>query len=200
VPAARLLRDGDRIVGARSAQYECRAFHTVLAGGAWSALLDESCAHLAPVYPVRGQIVLLQMDPLPFRHVVERGKCYIIPRPDGHILIGATEEHESGFRPDNTADGVRDLLTRATGLVPGLSEARLVRTWAGLRPGTPDRRPVIGTHDSAPGLVFACGHFRSGLILAPTTAEIVHDIVVHGATGRDLALCAPGRDFERKSR
>ena len=194
-PVCALVRDADRVIGVRTSSESYHAEHVVLAAGAWSALIDERIAALAPVYPVRGQIILLQQNLLPFSRIIQRSKCYLVPRRDGRILIGATHEEQSGFDKSNTAEGLRDLLAQATGMVPRLEQARVVGAWAGLRPGTLDNRPVIGTHESCPGLIFATGHYRTGICLTWITAEIVRDLVVRGRTGTDLERCAPGREF-----
>ncbi len=87
-------------------------------------------------------------------------------------------------------------MSEATALVPKLAEAKVERTWAGLRPGTPDRRPVIGTHESCPGLIFATGHFRTGIVLALITAKAVRDLVTSGRTEIKLDRCEPGREMK----
>ncbi len=87
-------------------------------------------------------------------------------------------------------------MSEATALVPKLAEAKVERTWAGLRPGTPDRRPLIGTHESCPGLIFATGHFRTGIVLALITAEAVCDLVTLGRTEIKLDRCEPGREMK----
>ena len=194
-PVTELLRDGNRVVGARTATDHFRADRTVLAAGAWSAQLDHDVKQLAPVYPVRGQIVLLHQSPPPFQRVIERGPCYLIPRQDGHMLIGSTTEDDSGYDKSTTTEGLQALLTQAYSLVPALKQARRVRTWAGLRPGTPDHRPVIGTHESCPGLIFATGHFKTGICQMWITARAVRDLVVGGQTSLNLERCLPGRDF-----
>lgn len=199
-PASGLVREKERVVGVRSGAACYRAEHVVLAAGSWSGLSDSRVSALAPVYPVRGQIVLLREEPGLIRHVVERGKCYIVPRLDGRVLVGATEEHESGYDKSNTAEGVGWLLAEAVRLVPALKRARVERCWAGLRPGTPDRRPVIGTHDSCPGLIFATGHFRTGIALCLITARAVRDLVRRGRTEINLDKCQPGRSFEMRKK
>lgn len=188
-----LRRDGDRVIGVRSDLGDLDAGHVVLAAGAWSSLLDARLAELMPVYPVRGQVIVLETRPRLFTRVIERGRCYLVPRLDGRVLVGATEEHESGYEKRNTARGVAALLDLAVQLVPALADATIVRTWSGLRPGTPDRGPYIGPVPGMAGLIAATGHFRSGLTLAPVTARIVTDLIVHGVTDRDLARVAPGR-------
>jgi glycine oxidase len=195
-----LMRDAGRVSGARTDSGDFQAGQTVLAAGAWSALLDEQVRHLAPVYPVRGQIVLLYRSPPPLRHILERGKCYVIPRRDGHILVGSTTEHDSGYDEHPTEQGARDLRNGAMSLAAVLKEGRVVRSWAGLRPGTPDGRPVIGTHEFCPGLIFATGHFKTGICLMWITARVVRDLVIDGRTEVDLQRCLPGRDFSPSKR
>ncbi len=189
-----MIRDGQRVTGVRSPSGDFSAQHVVLSAGAWSSLIDADVGQLAHVYPVRGQIVLLEMRERPFTHIVERGKCYMVPRLDGRIVVGATEEHESGYEKRNTAEGVNTLLTLAQRLVPALARATIARTWSGFRPGTPDRGPYIGRVPGMDGLIAATGHFRSGLILAPITAQIVADLIVRGQTPYDLSRFAPGRE------
>jgi glycine oxidase len=195
-----LCREGSRVVGVNTTGGTFSSACVILAAGAWSALVDPQLREVTPVYPVRGQIVLLEMQPRPFTHIVERGKCYMVPRLDGRVVIGATEEHESGYSKRNTAEGVATLLTLAQRLVPLLARAELVTTWSGLRPGTPDRAPFIGPVPGHEGLIAATGHFRSGLILAPMTAKIVRELVTTGRTSHDLSRLAPGREFRKDHR
>jgi glycine oxidase len=194
-PVTALLREGARVVGARTQTSEYSAGHTVLAAGAWSSRFDQDVRKLAPVEPVRGQIALLYMDRTLFHHVIERGPCYLIPRRDGHILVGATTEPDAGFDKSTTRDGIDGLLADAFDIVPALKDASLVKTWAGLRPGTPDHRPVIGIHESCPGLIFATGHYKTGICLMWITARVVCDLIVNGRTEVNLERCRPGRDF-----
>ncbi len=195
-----LVREGSRVTGVRTNRGTLSAGRIVLSAGPWSPTVDPDLRDVVPVYPVRGQIVLLEMHPRPFTHIVERGKCYMVPRLDGRIVIGATEEHESGFIKRNTAEGVATLLTLAQRMVPALARADVVSTWSGLRPGTPDRAPFIGLVPGADGLIAATGHFRSGLILAPLNARIVRDLVTTGSTSYDLSRLRPGREFRKDHR
>jgi glycine oxidase len=194
-PVTALLREGSRVIGVRTPNSEYSAGHTVLAAGAWSGRIDQDVRSLAPVEPVRGQIALLHMDRILLHHVIERGPCYLIPRRDGHVLVGATTEPDAGFDKSTTKDGIDGLLADAFDIVPALKDASLVKTWAGLRPGTPDHRPVIGTHESCPGLIFATGHYKTGICLMWITARVVCDLIANGRTEVNLERCRPGRDF-----
>ena len=149
---------------------------TVVAAGCGSAALVPGL----PVRPVKGQVLRLRapVAPPPLRHVL-RGyaanrSVYVVPRLDGEIVIGATEE-ERGADVEVTAGGVLDLLRPAVDLVPGLAEYALVETAAGGRPGTPDNAPIVGTLE--PGVVVATGHYRDGILLAPITADAVAALV-----------------------
>ncbi len=153
-------------------------------------------AGMLPVYPVRGQIVLYRLPSPPIQHVIEVGSRYLIARNDGHVLVGSTREHDAGFDKSTTATAIAGLRTFAQEILPCLSESEVVRSWAGLRPGTPDGRPYIGFMPGLDGLIAATGHYMSGIILAPVTAEIVTECILHGVSRRDLRPFAPGRNID----
>jgi glycine oxidase len=184
-----------RVTGAHCGDDAYSASHVVLCSGAWTSEIgDRRIGELMPIYPVRGQMVLVQTREKPIRRIITKRKNYLVCRQDGHLLIGATEERDSGFDKRTTAKGVNGLIESALAMVPVLAEASVAAMWAGLRPATPDLRPYLGPVPGFSGLIAAAGHFRSGLTLAPVTAEIVRDLVVSGRTKFDLRRCAPGRD------
>ncbi|MGB4259238.1 MAG: FAD-dependent oxidoreductase, partial [Phycisphaerae bacterium] len=125
-----ILRDGDKVTGVKSDQGTFSGPNVVLAAGSWSSLIEREVGRLVQVYPVRGQIVLLERSPRLFTHIVDRGKCYMVPRLDGRIVVGATEEHETGYDKRNTVEGLNHLLTLCQKLVPALAGVPVVRTWA----------------------------------------------------------------------
>ncbi|MGP3916111.1 FAD-dependent oxidoreductase [Nonomuraea sp. 10N515B] len=173
--AAGLLRDADgKVVGVRlepsREPSEIRAERVVLAAGAWSAELAD-----VPVRPIKGQIMRLR-SPQPLlsrcvRGTVHGSYVYLVPRGDGELVVGATQE-ELGFDTRVTAGGLYELLRDARELVPGVSELEVADVVAGLRPGTPDNLPIIGP-SGTPGLTLATGHYRGGVLLAPLTAALV---------------------------
>jgi glycine oxidase len=116
---------------------------------------------------------------------------YCVPREDGRIVVGATEE-ELGFDTTVTAEGVHDLLRDAIDLCPGLAELELIETSAGLRPGTPDNAPVVGAV-GLDGLIVATGHFRHGILLTPITADAVTDLIAGREAPVELAPFGPER-------
>jgi len=131
---------------------------------------------------------------LPF--VVRAGMHYLVPRPELRMLLGTTAEYR-GFEKAITAKGLLSILEGAVRLAPQVGECRFVRAWAGLRPDTPDHLPILGYGEVA-NLIFATGHFRNGILLAPVTAEIIADLVLKGSTARPIEAYRPTR-FRRES-
>jgi glycine oxidase len=131
------------------------------------------------------------------RGVVHGSEIYLVPRADGELVIGATQE-ELGADTSVTAGGVWQLLRDARTLVPGITELELVDVVAGLRPGTPDNAPVLGPSE-LPGLILATGHFRAGVLLTPVTAETIADYVRTQTPDPLWKAFAPGR-FPQVSR
>jgi glycine oxidase len=143
-----------------------------------------------PVRPVKGEVLRLRAPAgVPgFRHVI-RGwadgrKVYLVPRTDGEVVVGATQQERTDSVP--TAGGALELLRAATDLVPELTEYALAEVCVGHRPGTPDNAPILGALRE--GVVVATGHFRHGILLAPVTAEAIAELV---ATGKPPDLIAP---------
>jgi glycine oxidase len=169
------LVDNERIAGVRTGRgEELRAGATVLAGGAWSghaAWLPEPAR--PPVRPVKGQILELRArdGAAPCNRIVSCERVYLVPRPDGRLIVGATVE-EQGFDTAVTAGGVHELLREAYRLLPEVAEMELVEAAAGLRPGTPDNLPLVGS-SPVEGLFWATGHYRNGILLAPLAADML---------------------------
>jgi glycine oxidase len=184
----RLETQGDRIVGVRAAGKSIPCDRVIMAAGAWSGLLLGDLGVHAPTPPLKGQIVLLRQEGArnSVRRIVEHGKNYLVPREDGRVLVGATEE-DAGFDTRSTATGVRDLLNEAIWLCPALGRADVEASWAGLRPGSIDTRPYIGLAPGYRNLIVATGHKRAGLQLSPATAELVADLVLSRTPRMDLA-------------
>jgi len=178
------ILDGERLEGVRTeADEELRAGHVVLATGAWAGAegwLPEPVR--PPVRPVKGEILELrsQDGAAPCERIVASERVYLVPRPDGRLIVGATTG-ERGFDATVTAGGVHELLREAYRLLPDVAEMELVEATAGLRPGTPDNLPLIGP-GALEGLILACGHYRNGILLAPLTGAAVAGLL----SGEDL--------------
>lgn len=172
---------GVRLADGRTVSGDC----VVLAAGAWSGQL-EGLPRALPVRPVRGQMLALDAVPPVLSCLVSAAHVYLVPRSQGRVLVGATLE-DAGFVSRTTARGVRGLLDGALRAVPSLEDAALAETWAGLRPGTPDGRPILGPDPAVDGLVYATGHFRNGILLTPVTAQLVADLIDGAPPGHDLS-------------
>jgi glycine oxidase len=175
-----------RVVAVRTAEGPLPCGRVVVAAGPWSAALLEGLGLRVPTPPVKGQIVLLRGGRPLVSRIVEHGKNYLVPRDDGRVLVGATEE-DAGFDTRATPLAVRDLIDEALRLCPILAEAEVERAWAGLRPGSIDTRPYLGAAPGLANLVVATGHKRAGLQLSPGTAEVIADLVQGRPPRIDLA-------------
>jgi glycine oxidase len=168
--------------------------HVVLAAGCWSGriALDDGDHPIAPpIRPIRGQLLELMATDARLARIVWGPRCYLVPWRTGAVLVGATVE-DVGFDTRTTVEGVRGLIDAATELIPGLASAAFTGVRVGLRPASPDGLPILGESD-IPGLVFATGHYRNGVLLAPLTAGIVADLVLEGRRHRHLDALSPAR-------
>jgi glycine oxidase len=188
----RISCEGAKIAGVQLAGGAVVATEqVVVAAGAWSgALAGLPDAARFPLRPVKGQIMRLRDPAGPglLERIVRFEGGYLVPRGDGRYVLGATME-ERGFDTSVTAGGLYELLRDAGELVPGIHELAVEETAAGLRPATPDNAPVLGRCDEVEGLVWATGHHRNGILLAPVTAELVVGALEGGDDVPD-AFCA----------
>ena len=164
----------------------------VLAAGSWSGGIPVASAAAVPVRPVRGQLLQLRFDRPPLSRVVWGGGGYLVPWEDGRLLVGATVE-DVGFDEGVTIEGVQELLERAQALLPTAASARCDGARAGLRPATPDQMPIIGASSTIPGVYYATGHYRNGVLLAPITAAMIATLILDGHARDELALVRPDR-------
>ena len=188
-PVTRVTIESDRVTGVELADgHRVGAEHVVLAAGVWSdtvgGLPDEA---RVPIHPVKGQILRLHDPNGPglLTHALRMTGAYLVPRGDGRYVLGATME-ERGFDTTVTAGGVFELLRNAFELLPSITELVIDEAVAGLRPATPDNAPAIG-RGAIPGLHWATGHFRHGILLTPITAEIMAAVLA----GEDPDKVAP---------
>lgn len=167
----------DRVVTAQTADAPRKSAGAYLvAGGAWAGQLLRPLGVRPPVRPVRGQIVLYRPPRPLFTDVLMVGKRYLVPRLDGRVLVGSTEE-DAGFVKATTPEGSEELTTFARSVVPALADAEVETTWAGLRPGTPDGMPYLGQVPGHVNVFAAVGHHRAGIQLSIGTAEVMTSLV-----------------------
>ena len=209
------LWHGDRLVGVRTAPVaetrpsddlvqplDVHADAVVLCNGAWSgqtAWLPEEAR--PPVRPVKGETVELRPregEGAPASRIVCSERVYLVPRPDGRLIVGATQE-ERGFDTVVTAGGVHELLREAYRVLPDVAEMEFAGTIAGLRPGTPDNLPIVG-RGAVDGLVLATGHFRNGVLLTPLTADAVAATLAGDALPDVMVFADPMRSSLGRNR
>jgi glycine oxidase len=192
-PVYGLERHDGRVSAARTGVGPLAAGQFLVAAGAWTDGLLEPLGWRTGIRPVRGQVVLLNGGVPLFRRILQQGKRYLVPRPDGRVLVGSTEE-DAGFSKQTTAWAVEDLLEFAVEMVSALAEAHVERCWAGLRPGSPDGLPLLGPVPEVENLYVAAGHFRSGIQLSPATARVLTELVL----GRELTVPLEPFRLDRK--
>lgn len=160
----------------------------VLAAGAWSRGIGGLSADCRPpVRPVKGQMLALRMDPSAplINHVICAPGVYLVPRRDGRLLVGATVE-ERGFDGSLTAGAVLTLLESAWRVVPSIEDLPIHEMWTGHRPGSRDNAPILGA-GPIPGLIYATGHHRNGILLTPITADLIAGLILDGVADPGLA-------------
>ena len=177
------------------------AEQVVIAAGVWTggiAGIPDSAR--VPIHPVKGQILRLRDPDGPglLTQVLRMVGGYLVPRGDGRYVLGATME-ERGFDTTVTAGAVFELLRDATEILPGVSELVIDELSAGLRPCTPDNAPALGP-GAVPGLHWAVGHYRNGILLVPITAELLADALTGVAIPELAAPFSPERFGSRSDR
>lgn len=192
-PVAQVVPDERTPVAVTSDGQQFTGKTIVLAAGPWSrqieGLTDES---RPPIRPVKGQMIELKVEP-PFelQHVIRGPRTYLAPKSDGRLLVGATSE-EMGFDTSVTAGGLFSILEGAWEVVPGILDLDVTDSWAGLRPASRDHAPILG-YANAPGIVFATGHFRHGILLTPVTADEISRLILSGETSPLIYPFSPKR-------
>lgn len=195
--ATGFLTAGDRVVGVSTVSGDVHASVCVLASGASSSLLLSDLGISLPVYPVKGEILAVSASSDLLHANVFGNSCYLVPKRDGRMVIGATEQPDVYDRRP-TLGGVSGLSQEAISLVPELAHAPFVSAWGGLRPATPDRLPVLGPADGLEGLLLATGHYRNGVLLAPITGSTLAALALGQEPEPDLAPFSPGRFMQEK--
>lgn len=188
----RFITCESRIQGVQAGQESFAADAVVVAAGAWSADLMAPIGRRWNIVPVRGQMLMFKAVPGVVNHILLANSHYLVPRRDGHVLVGSTVEHV-GFDKSTTATAYETLYAAAVTRVPALAEYPVERHWAGLRPGSPDGVPLIGEHPACRGLFINAGHFRNGVVAGPASARLLADILLQRAPAIDPAPYQPWR-------
>jgi glycine oxidase len=164
------------------------AERVVIAAGAWSSAIV-GARFAQAVTPARGQLIAFENAGL--SRVVYGPRGYLVPRDD--TVIGGSTMERTGFDASTTEAGIAKVTGAAGEICPPLSSRKIVRAWAGLRPVTPDLRPIIGPDPEFPEVIYACGHGRNGILMAPLTGDLVADLVTGSPLPHDLVQFRPDR-------
>jgi glycine oxidase len=190
--AIRIFAMPDGRVGVHTADATLEADRVVLAAGSWSSQITVDGADAVPVKPIRGQLIQLQTDPGAIHRVMWGPDGYLVPWPDGSVLVGSTVE-DVGFDEAHTDEAVAKLRAAAATLVPSLAGAEMSSVRTGLRPKGPDDLPILGPSRAVPGLVYATAHYRNGVLFTPLTVELVRDLVFDRVADPALRDLDPAR-------
>lgn len=191
MPVTKLEFENNVIKGVRVRGEVISGGTVINSAGCWAGSVRSRNQISLPVRPIRGQIVELANKPQSLCHLIHSTGCYIVPWPDGRVLVGSTLENV-GFNKEVTGEGVQQLLSAAIQIIPKLASAPIKAFWAGLRPDTPDNLPILGKIQFS-NYIIATGHFRNGILLAPITAELISDLVISGKTSFSLEPFRPER-------
>src|SRR5713226_263108 len=164
----------------------------VLAAGAWTSFINLPGASRIEIEPVRGQMLCFEARPQIARHVIYSSRGYLVPRRDGRVLAGSTAER-AGFDKRVTDEGINGIKSMAIEIAPTIAGLPLVSSWAGFRPRAADDLPVLGPCAGIKGLIYATGHHRNGILLAPITGELIAETIVEGAASPMIAAFSPNR-------
>jgi len=190
--AIRIFRLPDGRPGVEAANAKWEADCVVLAAGSWSSMITVQDADQVPVRPIRGQLIQLKAEPGAIGRVIWGPDGYLVPWPDGSVLVGSTVE-DVGFDERHTDQAVAKLRAAAASLVPDLAGAELTSVRTGLRPKGPDDLPMLGQSKVVPGLTYATAHYRNGVMFAPLTVKLVADMVFGRPADPALADLDPAR-------
>jgi glycine oxidase len=193
--ARRLVVEHGRVTAVAAETGTIATPRAVLAAGAWSGEIEGAGLPPGAVRPVRGQIV--ELDPAtPIRRVVFTAVGYLVPKPRGRLLAGSTME-EAGYNKSVTLAGMEAIARGAAEMAPSLAAIPFREAWAGFRPATKDRLPVLGPSPSAPNVFYATGHYRSGILLSAITGELIAGLIAGRKPPVDVAPFSPARFTNR---
>jgi len=180
----------DRVAGVETSRGFFASDTVVVAGGAWTSRIKGLPD--IPIEPVRGQMLCLQGQSDSVRHIIYSPRGYVVPRRDGRLLAGSTTERV-GFNKEVTEAGIQSIKSSTFEMSPVISSRPVVNSWAGLRPRAPDSLPLLGPYDEIEGLVYATGHYRNGILLAPITGELIAGAIIDNEVPPLLATFAANR-------
>ena len=182
---------GGKVTAVRIGEEWVSTNTVVIAAGSWSRQVGEIFGLTIPVEPAKGQMITVRSTQL--RHVVSWSEHYLVPRKNGEVVIGSTVEFV-GHNKDVTLETVHHLISRSVDLAPAIGSAPLSRFWAGLRPYSPSRRPILCRAPGLENVILATGHHRNGIVAAPITGKLICELIMTGQTSMSLEPFALPRE------
>jgi glycine oxidase len=170
------IKEKNKILGVKTIGGSFYATDTIVAGGAWSEQLVKQVGAELYTYPVKGECFSVRTRVTPIKRTIFSRNCYIVPKPGGRLLIGATEKVHT-FDETVSIRGISKLMNLAIQFIPELKNATWEKAWAGIRPQTSDGLPYLGRHPVFQGLSIATGHYRNGILLAPITGWLMAELI-----------------------
>ncbi|PLT33348.1 glycine oxidase ThiO [Bacillus sp. V5-8f] len=160
--------------------------YVVVANGVWSSSFFTQLSLRHQLVPVKGECLSVSHESIMLKHTLFHDHSYIVPRNDGRLVIGATMV-ENDWTEKATLAGIESLIEKAKTMLPSVTEMKIESFWSGLRPQTFDQRPFIGPHPEQEGILFAAGHFRNGILLAPATGQMIRDYILKKEVKKEWA-------------
>lgn len=183
--------EGSKVTAVRVGEEWVSVNTVVIAAGSWSRQVGDLFGLTIPVEPAKGQMITVRSTAL--RHVISWSEHYLVPRKNGEVVIGSTVEFV-GHNKDVTLETVQSLIHRSIDLAPSIGAAPLSRFWAGLRPYSPTRRPILCRAPSLENVILATGHHRNGIVAAPITGKLIGELIMTGQTSMSLEPFALPRE------
>jgi len=187
-PVTDIISRNGQVTEIRTASRSLSADMIVVAGGAWTSTILKNTGLEPDIKPIKGQMLLLKGSAEVVRHITLSEDRYIIPRQDGHVLVGSTTE-DCGFNKETSDQVQKELFDYAIRSIPELESFKLEKHWSGLRPGSENGIPLIGQHPELDNLFINSGHYRNGLVMAPASARLISEIMLKKPT------CLEQRDY-----
>ena len=190
----KIITNKNQVIGVKTNNEIIKTKEIIVCSGAWTSKIKNIEIKEVPIRPVKGQMVCLKMPKGTslLKHILWRENVYLVPRDNSDLIIGATEE-EMGYDKSLTVGGIYNLLKIAREVLPAIEDLSIVESWSGLRPTSRDDAPIIGPSKKLKGLIYATGHHKNGILLAPLTSSVIKNYYLNGNIGNDFNNFEPGR-------
>ena len=190
----KIITNKNQVIGVKTNNEIIKTKEIIVCSGAWTSKIKNIEIKEVPIRPVKGQMVCLKIPKniSLLKHILWRENVYLVPRNNSDLIIGATEE-EMGYDKSLTVGGIYNLLKIAREVLPAIEDLSIVESWSGLRPTSRDDAPIIGPSKKLKGLIYATGHHKNGILLAPLTSSVIKNYYLNGKIGNNFNNFKPGR-------